>query len=73
MDIPYLFYPFAGEDFDGGAGHVDVVVGGPLDFQRSAGQVDRRAAPQAIRQYARYADGTRPRAAGLCGSAAALP
>ena len=42
MDIPYLFYPLAGEDFDGGAGHVDVVVVGPLDLQRPARQVDCR-------------------------------
>ena len=31
--------PIAMKDFDGGAGHVDVVVVGPVEFEVAAGEV----------------------------------
>ena len=65
---------FAAEDFDGGAGHVDVVVGFvPFDLQVAAEQVDRDAAIGAAGQDAGDADGTGAGAAGERLAGAALP
>src|SRR5581483_10542268 len=66
--------PFAGEDFSGGAHHVDVVVClAPLDVEVSAGQVHENFAIRSIGDGARDADGAGARAARPGDPAAALP
>lgn len=67
-------WPIAGEDFDGGAGHVDVVVGlAPFDLQVTAGQVRRDLSAPAPGQYAGDAHRAGACAAGLRCAAATLP
>jgi hypothetical protein len=66
--------PAAGEDFCGGAGHVEVVVGlAPFEGEVAAGEVGEDFAVGAAGEDAGDADGAGAGAAGPCDAAAAFP
>ena len=66
--------PFAAEDLDGRAGHVDVIVRlGPVQLQVAAGQMGRDLRRRSARQHAGDGHGTRPGAARQRLAGAAFP